>query len=459
MICARRSPKGRFATNANAAEAIKPQGLNCLVGALLAALLAFGTPASAQNKGSPITLVVGEVMTMPVPVARKIIRVGIGNGKLFTVQILEKESQLTFVPENAGRTNLILWTDGGEWSEHLVNVVATNINETVASINAMLKGINGVKAERVGDTVLLSGSTTKINIPRVQTISKLFPLVINAVTDEELEMKRMVHMRVQIVEMKRSLVESLGVSWGDNSLAGPAVGFVSNTVGNTNFRAGAVPSGLSPSAIPVRGFPGIRPSIALTSVITSTINLGVNSGDAFVLASPELSTRSGGKAEFLAGGQVPIVTPGATGSPATVTFKDYGIKLTVEPRADETSNVSTSINTEINSIDSSTAVQGNPGFLTRKTSSEINVKAGQTIVISGLVNSTISKDVSKLAGLGDLPVLGALFRSTNFRSGVTDLVILVTPTVIDPSEDAVKKAASIKDRADEYAREKGLVLK
>jgi pilus assembly protein CpaC len=75
------------------------------------------------------------------------------------------------------------------------------------------------------------------------------------------------------------------------------------------------------------------------------------------------------------------------------------------------------------------------------------------------VNSDLAKDVSKLAGLGDIPVLGALFRSTNFRSGRTDLVILVTPMVIDPSEDAVKKASGIQERANDFAREKGLLLK
>lgn len=80
-------------------------------------------------------------------------------------------------------------------------------------------------------------------------------------------------------------------------------------------------------------------------------------------------------------------------------------------------------------------------------------------MISGLVNSDLSRDITKVPGLGDIPVLGALFRSTNFRTGRTDLVILVTPVVIDPSEEAVKKASSIREQAVTTAGEQGFLLK
>jgi pilus assembly protein CpaC len=197
----------------------------------------------------------------------------------------------------------------------------------------------------------------------------------------------------------------------------------------------------------------------MTSIITSTINMAVNNGDAFVLAAPELSTRSGGKAEFLAGGQIPVVSPASGTAPATVQFKDYGIKLSIEPVTDEKGNVSATLDTEISSVDPSVAVMGNPGFLTRKTKSQFNVQEGQTIVISGLVNTELAKDISKLAGLGNLPILGALFRSNNFRAGRTDLVILVTPTVVDPSVEAIKKASEIQNSAKKFAADEGFLLK
>ena len=433
--------------------------LASLVALLALVLLPSITSAAAQEERTQVNLVVGEIQTLALPVDKKIIRIGIGNGKLFEAKILtEGGSKILFVPEIAGRTNMLVWTSDGESNEYAVKVSAMNIEVVIASINDMLKGIRNVKVERAGDSIVVSGSTSKLHMPRISAISKSYPLVIIAVRDEELEMKRMVYMRVQIVEMKRSLVENLGVQW-DKSIAGPAIGVVTNFLGGSDFRPGGVPAGLPEAKdLPVRGY-GFKPAIALTSIITAAINLAVNNGDAYILATPELSTRSGGKAEFLAGGQIPVVSPASGMTAATVTFKDYGIKLTMEPRADEMDNVSTSLSTEISNIDTSVSVSGNPGFLTRKTSSEFNVQAGQTIMISGLMNADVAKDISKLAGLGDIPVLGALFRSTNFRAGRTDMVILVTPTVIDPSPDAVKRASGIADRAQGIADEKGLILK
>jgi len=420
-------------------------------------------PASAQERGEQINLVVGEVKTLPMPPSRKIVRIGIGNGKLFNAKVLEKEGGLIFVPENPGRTNLVIWTADGGFVEHAVSVLPSNIEVAIDTINNMLKGINNVRAERAGDTILITGSTTKINMPRIEGIAKSFPMVFNAVRDEELEMKRMVYMRVQIVEMKKSLSENLGVKW-DQSANGPSAGVISTIINNPSpagppFRPGVTVPGLpSVDTIPTRGY-GWKPVVGLTSIINSTINLAVNNGDAFVLATPELSTRSGGKAEFLAGGQVPIVSPASGTQPATVQFKDYGIKLSIEPVTDEKGNVSTSLDTEISSVDNSVAVMGNPGFLTRKTKSQFNVQEGQTIVISGLVNTELAKDLSKLAGLGNLPILGALFRSNNFRTGRTDLVILVTPTVVDPSAEAIKKVSEIEKSAKKFAADEGFLIK
>lgn len=441
--------------------AVPLRGIILLVFCALS-LFGMAVPAHAQEKGAAINLVVGEVQSFALPPNKKVTRIGIGNGKLFDARVLEKEGRLVFVPENPGRTNLFIWTSDGEWTEHVVVVLPTNIDLATDGINKMLKGISNVKAERAGDTILLSGSTTKINMPRIEAIAKSFPLVINAVKDEELEMKRMVHMRVQIVEMKKSLAENLGIKW-DQSFAGPSAGVIANIYNNPpagpGFRPGVPPTGLpSADSIPLSGY-GWKPVVGITSIINSVINLAVNNGDAFVLASPELSTRSGGKAEFLAGGQVPIVSPASGTMPATVQFKDYGIKLMIQPVTDDRENISTSLETEISSIDNSVAVAGNPGFLTRKTNSQFNVQAGQTIVLSGLVNTELAKDVSKLAGLGNIPVLGALFRSNNFRSGRTDLVILVTPMIVDPSPEAVKKAAEIESRAKKFAADEGLLIK
>ena len=408
-------------------------------------VLACVVPVAAVELVTSVQLVVGQIKT--IPMSSKVVRVAVGNGKIISSNVLETE--LMVLAESVGNTSLMLWTADGRLTNYEISVLATDPDVSKKRIAEMVSAIPGIKVERVGDLVLLTGSASKANMARLENIAKMFPPAYNAVQEEEVTMRRMVYMKVQIVEMKKSIGENIGISW-DKSIAGPAAAIAGNWRTNPNFRTpSTLPNGFPSGSVPIGGA-GWTPFIGLTSSITSMINLAVNNGDAYVLATPELSARSGGKAEFLAGGQIPIISPASASAPATVTFKDYGIKLIIEPVADANNNVSTLLKTEVSNVDNSVAVGGNPGFLTRKTDSEFNVKSGETIVLSGLVNTEIQKDVSKLAGLGDLPILGALFRSNNFRSGRTDLVIFVTPTVIDPTsslnQDRLQKAKEIQEK-------------
>lgn len=413
--------------------------------------------ASAADKSAALQLVVGQIRT--IPLTSKVVRVAVGNGKIISSNVLETE--MVVLGENAGNTSLRLWTADGKQVEYDISVLASDPDLSTKRISDMLSAMPTIKVERMGDMVLLTGSTNKANMARIDAVAKLFPQTHNAVREEEVTMRRMVQMKVQIVEMKKSIGENIGIAW-DKSIAGPIGAVAGNWSTNPNFRLpSSPPAGFPTSPGIPNGGTGWHPFIGLTSSITSIINLAVNNGDAYVLATPELSARSGGKAEFLAGGQIPIISPASASSPASVTFKDYGIKLIIEPVADEFNNVSTILKTEVSNVDNSVAVGGNPGFLTRKTDSEFNVQSGQTIVLSGLVNTEIQKDVSKIAGLGDLPILGALFRSNNFRTGRTDLVIFVTPTVIDPTSainlERLQKAQDIQEKFKAQADAAGIV--
>ena len=412
--------------------------------ALVIGCACLSPDATAQQKPEEITLVIGQIKS--IPLSSKVVRVAIGNGKVISPTILETE--MVLLGEVPGNTSMRVWTADGKQSNYEISVMGVDLKR----ISEMLKSFPSVNLERVGDLVLLTGTASKVDLSRIADIVKLFPSTHNAVREEGVTMRRMVYFKVQIVELKKSLGESIGVKW-QNSITGPNAGLAANFQSNPNFRLpDKAPAPFNTEAkISNEGY-GWRPFIGLTTSITSMINLAVDSGDAFILASPELSARSGGKAEFLAGGQIPILAAGTANSPPTVTFKDYGIRLSIEPVADEKNNVVAVLKTEVSNVDLSNSVAGNPGFLTRKTDSEFNVQSGQTIVLSGLVNKELAADVSKLAGLGDLPVLGPLFRSKNYRSGRTDLVIFVTPTVIDPSssinQGQLQKASEIEQKYD-----------
>ncbi|MCE9641555.1 MAG: pilus assembly protein N-terminal domain-containing protein [Betaproteobacteria bacterium] len=424
---------------------------------LLAAILSFFCLlpcVHAADEVVPINLYVGEVRTLPLS---KIQRVAVGNGKLITANVLENE--LLLLAEAPGRTSLFVWTTDGKQSMFDVNVSASDGASTQKRLTTLLTTMPGLTVERAGDSVIVTGTATKANLSRIDAIVKLFPQTLNLVREEEVTMKRMIYMKVQIVEMKKSLSENIGVAW-DQTANGPAAGFAGDLANNNLFRIPTTPPANFPSPLPLT-VQSFRPYLGITTAITSRINLAVNNGDAYVLATPELSTRSGGEAKFLAGGQIPLITPATAFAPATITYKDYGIKLSISPVADDKGNVTTLIKTEVSSIDNSVAVQGNPGFLTRATDSEVNVQAGQTIVISGLVNSELAKDVTRVPGLSNIPILGALFRSTQFRNNRTDLVIFVTPIVTDPSStlnrERLEKAQDMQDKFQRQLGPKGIV--
>lgn len=433
---------------------------------------------SAQEKGQPgsetlLTMFHGEVKTLPIG---KVQRVAVGNGKLLTTTVLDNE--IVLLAESAGDTSLFIWLKDGTLKKYSVRIAPADVADTVRQVRKILSAIPGMKVEQVGAHAVVTGATSKANLALINNAVGKFSQVLNMAREEDITMRKMVYLKVQLIEFRRSAFENLGVQW-QQQITGPTGAFAFDAITSGGFTArqsdpglaGAVPGRASPNALPGTAaplLPGLNARVSppvgylgIATSITSMINLAVTNGDAYILATPELSTRSGGEAKFLAGGQIPIVIPASGLSPASVTYKDYGIKLSIKPVADADSNIVATIQTEVSSIDPATSVAGNPGFLTRQTDSEINVKTGQTIVMSGLVNSDLSNQVDKLPWLGDLPILGPLFRSTSFRNNRSDLVVFVTPQVFDPSStlnrERVEKGKDLRERYEGFIGKKGIV--
>ena len=306
-------------------------------------------------------------------------RVAVGNGGVIRAEVL-KTGELLVIARAPGSTSLRLWHKDGKQTDYNIRV-SENDPET------------------------------------------RFP------------MEKMVRMKVKMVEFRKSALGNLGIDWGDG-IAGPTFATAGDVIGNNLFR---------PAAEGIAGLPNtVKPFstyFGIASNITSRINFLASNGDAVTLAEPVLSCANGGTASFLAGGEVPYPTRGSNGE-LRVEFKDYGIKLNISPQIDPRGNVRTLVKTEISQIDPALSVQGTPGLLTRRAETQVNVRSGETIVISGLLSSESSKDVDKIPGLGNLPVIGSLFKSKNVRNSVSELVIFVTPEVIDPSENVLTERES-----------------
>lgn len=386
--------------------------------------------STAKPLGARISLYAGEAASRRVPGTLR--RVAVGDGEVVNVINVSKH-ELVFIATKAGETNVHLWMADG--SQHDVEVVvnggkAEGLAET---IRELLVDAPGVVVRAVGPNVFVSGNEVDAaSAARIAALQKVYPQIVNLASTDPVGMRPMVLMDVTIMEFSKDAVEDLGIRW-DSTINGPVGGLIRDAQTNDYFRV--LPKDEDTFAqirdsLPNR-LPGPQGYFGIATTIASQINLLMSRGKAWVLAEPKLSAKSGSSATFLVGGEVPIVVPSVLGQ-TQIEYKEYGIRLNINPTVNRANDVATSIMAEVSRIDPSVSVQGVPGFLTRRVETELNVAAGETIVISGLLDRKASKAADKLPILGDIPVLGRLFRSDAFRGNRTELVIFVTPRIVTP---------------------------
>jgi len=157
------------------------------------------------------------------------------------------------------------------------------------------------------------------------------------------------------------------------------------------------------------------------------------------LSEPNLTALSGETAEFLAGGEFPIPLSQGLGT-TTVEYKKYGVSLSYTPTVLSTGRISIRVRPEVSELSTAGAVtiQGFqvPALTTRRAETTVELGSGQSFMIAGLMSNNAQNTIDKAPGLGDLPVLGNMFRSTDFRKGQTELVIIVTPYLVKPVNDS-----------------------
>ena len=174
---------------------------------------------------------------------------------------------------------------------------------------------------------------------------------------------------------------------------------------------------------------------SLTHNWSASLNLLQSNGMARILAEPTLVALSGQSASFLAGGELPILEPQGLGT-TTVTFKPFGIGLTVTPTVLSADRIALKVAPEASDLDYSTNISFNgvqiPSITTRRADTTVELGNGESFVIGGLVSSTLSSTVDKIPLLGDIPVIGSFFRNLNYKRQDKELVIVVTPRLVQP---------------------------
>jgi pilus assembly protein CpaC len=338
-----------------------------------------------------------------------------------------------------GVSSLILWDEAGQSQTYLVSS-DLDIASLQREIHEALPNDN-IKVEAQQDRVSLSGTVS--SDASDETAVKLAGLyaknVVNSVVVTQPHI-RQVKLKVQIVEIDRSKLDQFGInlfSQGKNTGAAQTGQFPSvNTTASTSSTGTATPPVLSIS----------NPLNLL--FYNSGLNIGLTLQDlqdkqiAQILAEPTITTLSGQKASFLAGGEFPFpVVQGSSGGLTSITiqFRPYGVKVEFTPFVNDDGTIHLNVSPEVSALDYTNAVTISgytiPAISTRRAETQVELRDGQSFAISGLLDHRTTDIFNKMPGIGDVPILGQLFRSKNINHSVVELMVVVTPTLVDPLTD------------------------
>jgi len=298
------------------------------------------------------------------------------------------------------------------------------INGTVASPEDAAQAEMLVKAA-LNPGVDVTKDNASLNIVPVSRVKVATPLQVT--------------LKVKVAEVSRDLLKQVGVNLlSRDPTSGFQFGIGQGSAGTFGSAAspdgstGAIPKSFSiANAGTTLGFAGHLLGLDLLS----TLNLAETDGLVTVLAEPTLTALSGETASFLAGGEFPIPVSQSLGA-VTIEYKQYGVGLAFTPIVLEDGRISMRVRPEVSELSDAGSVTLNnfvvPALTTRRAETTVELGSGQSFMIAGLLRNTNSNTLNKAPFLGDLPILGALFRSTKFRRQETELVIIVTPYLVRP---------------------------
>ncbi len=353
--------------------------------------------------------------------------------------IVQSASRAYLIGKKAGEANAFFFDKNGQQILTLEVRVERDLSQIADMMDRMIPGAN-IHVEAVNDNLVLTGTVhNAVDSNRASEIAARFAKgpenVLNMIVAESREQ---VLLKVQIVEMNRNVAKQLGVNWNGRISIGPrALAFGSNP----GFGVGAaLLDVLSPDNEGVlRQNFGTNGAAGLFGSGENVVNLQAleQNGLLRTLAEPTLVAISGEAANFLAGGEFPVITGvDRDTNAATVEFKKFGVGLAFTPVVMSEGRISMKINAEVSELSGEGAIVTSgitiPGLKVRNAESTVELPSGGSLVMAGLISEDSKQALNGIPGLKNIPILGALFRSRDFIKKETELVVIVTPFIVDP---------------------------
>ena len=362
-------------------------------------------------------------------------RVAVGNPEIADVQLLSAREFL-LVGKKAGSTSLLVWGANGR-QEYLVTVTGEN-----AGLAAMIeKAINlpGVTVQMVGNKILLRGTVmNQYEKNLALKVAGLYTGTTPTTTNSSdgnaakamdktggnvIDLLQMAHpaqirLEAQVIEISSSNKKELGFQYG------------TKTSGDSDTKIdveGAIYAGEDWNTRDWGGW-----LVRHSSTINASLRALITQGKARVLSRPNISTLSGEKAKILIGGSIPI--PVNKDGSITIEWKEYGVKLNIEPVVDQMDKITSKVHAEVSRLDYANGLTQNgfsiPALATREAEAVIHVSNGMSMIIGGLLNSEDGKTVTKIPLLGNIPIIGEFFKHTSRTRDKREMIIIITPHLV-----------------------------
>lgn len=412
-MTARRLPKDYSNGHAKggAKGRAKLQGLFVLV----LAMLSFGLAVPALAQTVTYDLSTTSVMRINLPVSQAVtVVISAPVGKVVAADPTIADAQpitdssIYLVGKNFGTTTVNLFSAEGKPIGLLAVEVGADTADIASSIRAAVPSAK-VTVSTVNGRVRLGGT-----VPDIETMDKVLavvgqygsPQIINTMT---MVGGQQVNLEVRILEAQRDAGRELGISWS-GSIGGTTVNVENTSEGSfSQFMTGLIGSGVN---------------------LNATINAMESKALVRTLAEPNLTTLSGVKASFLAGGEVPIRTADQNGNIA-LSYRQFGVLLGFTPLVLDNDRIQIHLQPEVSGLNGFSGA-GDPIFNTRNLDATVELRDGQSFSVAGLLQTDNKLNQDQLPWIGDVPVLGALFKSTSYQKHDTELVVIVTPRLVQP---------------------------
>jgi pilus assembly protein CpaC len=391
-------------------------GLTPMAPAALAATppIEVAPPVTTIEFAPLVTATVGKstLLKLPAPAAR----ISVGNPAVADV-ILLNPREIYLLGKAIGTTNLILWSKTGEST--VVDVVVEGTSMLQAKLQQLLPGEKNIKVSTAADSLVLTGVVSDaVKADRAMGLAEAYAgkKVVNML---QVAAPQQVMLEVKIAEVSKNLLDKLGVE---------ITGAKTNGSWTYTLLSQFLSSGAG-SLIATNGLEGV------------TIDAQKTDGLVKILAEPTIMAISGQEGSFLAGGKIfiPVPQSGTGGTTITLEEKEYGVGLKFTPTVLEGGRINLVVTPEVSevsltgttvSIGSSSSIL--PSITTRRASTTVQLHDGQSFAIGGLIKNNITETVKAFPILGEIPILGALFRSSEFQNDRSELMFVVTPRLVKP---------------------------